>query len=558
MLNTTLHKQKKKVSKKSQPKIHQITISKYINDKYALKSVELGTGSFGDVYLGEETDPITRKKRDVAIKRVRLERYGPEHFKYLVAEIEIMAGCQNEFVMSLVDKIEIPRKELYLVMDLCEANFKYYMNNARKKWQDKRLPLLSEKEIQYWIKQISSGLGYLHLEKKICHRDIKPHNLLLKKKGHEVAFNFYAKIGNYDEYTILISDFGLSKVLDSNPIAETILGTQCYRSPQLALFQPYSFDADIFALGVVLFEMIAGYCLFGAQVTNPKPKYGEIISTLTENIDWSFLSDALDISPELVDLLSGMLQFEVEKRFNIEQILQHPFLNMDFSESEVTTTQVIPSETIPTVSYIEIPLTTTTTTDNDSPNNSMQQQQQVPVQIILPTSEEEQEKELPVNEPIQVIQLERDEPTPTTFSEFVSFSYERVGLPQDYTRVSIIKDEIGSEPALVKTEKISKSKHSKVLILLSSDSNKAINYSIKVLESPVKHTQTGTVSSTVEYELENIEMEMITLEFEFTHSLTNRWLSYFTTPEQIPFTIEIYVQSRIPEHTSTLSIESIN
>ena len=290
----------------------------------------LGTGSFGDVYLGEESNRETNKKRDVAIKKVPFEKYSPEHYKYLLAEIDIMSGCKCENIVSLQTTIEVPRKELYLVMELCEANFKYYIKQQMKKGRAQRKPFLEEKEIQYWMKQIVNGMKYLHLEKRVCHRDIKPHNLLLKRKGDDVVFDFFSKPRNFNEYTVLISDFGLSKYLEDDLVTGTIVGTKCYKSPQIALGELYSFDADIFALGVVLFEMIAGYCIFGTDKQITRPKFGECISTLTENVDWSFLLEELDFSSELLELLAGMLAYDAKKRLSIEQVADHDFFKLVF------------------------------------------------------------------------------------------------------------------------------------------------------------------------------------------------------------------------------------
>ncbi|KPI89038.1 hypothetical protein ABL78_1851 [Leptomonas seymouri] len=91
-------------------------------------------------------------------------------------------------------------------------------------------------------KQCLDALAYLHAL-GILHRDIKPSNIYLFKK----------------DGTVKIGDFGVSKLLQpSIPFATTFVGTPFYLSPELCMGDPYSFGADVWALGVLLYEL---YCL---------------------------------------------------------------------------------------------------------------------------------------------------------------------------------------------------------------------------------------------------------------------------------------------------------
>ena len=91
-------------------------------------------------------------------------------------------------------------------------------------------------------KQCLDALAYLHAL-GIIHRDIKPSNIYLSKK----------------DGTVKIGDFGVSKLLQpSAPFATTFVGTPFYLCPELCMGDPYSFGADVWALGVLLYEL---YCL---------------------------------------------------------------------------------------------------------------------------------------------------------------------------------------------------------------------------------------------------------------------------------------------------------
>jgi serine/threonine protein kinase len=104
------------------------------------------------------------------------------------------------------------------------------------------LKFIDEKVLKVAAKQILLGLQYLHSEKKIVHRDIKPSNLLVNRKGE-----------------VKISDFGVSGQL-ANSVAkcDCWVGTVTYMSPERIKGESYSFDSDIWSLGLSLLECAIG------------------------------------------------------------------------------------------------------------------------------------------------------------------------------------------------------------------------------------------------------------------------------------------------------------
>ncbi|CAM9531815.1 unnamed protein product, partial [Hapterophycus canaliculatus] len=98
------------------------------------------------------------------------------------------------------------------------------------------------------ILQVLQALAYLH-RRGICHRDVKPENLLLRRRGEE---------------RIKLADFGLATVL-SPPTYKVVepVGSPGYAAPELLRVIPYDGRADVFSLGVISFVLLSGYLPFG-------------------------------------------------------------------------------------------------------------------------------------------------------------------------------------------------------------------------------------------------------------------------------------------------------
>ena len=105
-----------------------------------------------------------------------------------------------------------------------------------------------EQHILDWFVQICLGLKHLH-DRKCLHRDIKSQNIFLTKGG-----------------IVKMGDFGSARVLDSTMAkCQTVIGTPYYLSPQIVQEQPYSFESDIWSLGVLLAEICSKRPPFDAK-----------------------------------------------------------------------------------------------------------------------------------------------------------------------------------------------------------------------------------------------------------------------------------------------------
>src|SRR6266852_5870405 len=198
----------------------------------------LGAGGMGEVYRAVDT----RLKRAVAIK-VAKENFG-ERFE---REARAIAALNHPNICTLYDV-----GPNYLVMELIEGP------TLAERIQQGPVPL---EEALGIAKQIADALEAAH-EKGVVHRDLKPGNVKIKPDG-----------------VVKVLDFGLAKMPETPAEAGAtvsmgatqagvILGTAAYMAPEQARGKPVDKRADIWAFGVVLYEMLTGKRLFGGETVS--------------------------------------------------------------------------------------------------------------------------------------------------------------------------------------------------------------------------------------------------------------------------------------------------
>jgi len=202
---------------------------------YDIKNI-LGYGSFGAVYKS-----TTSVGRDIAIKIIHKRILFRQQAASLIEnEILVHLSIKHNNIINL-EKMFQDSNGIYLIMELCYCSlYNIIYENAENPFDNIFNPM----------KQIVNGLMYLK-ENLIVHRDIKPSNILI----------------NYDGI-IKIADFGESKKLNSindvildnednkNSNMEVIRGTKLYLSPQVIMGEEYSFETDVWALGIVFCELL--------------------------------------------------------------------------------------------------------------------------------------------------------------------------------------------------------------------------------------------------------------------------------------------------------------
>ena len=212
-------------------------VTKYddINKYYILSREKISQGGSGIVYMGKKIDS-NNKEYNYAIKQVikKNEQYNIS----LIKEIEINSIIHHN---NIVQCFEIYEDDLsiYFVFELMPDGdlFDYIISKPNHH--------LKDKEIINLLEQILLALIYLHEKVKVVHRDIKPENFMMKKEKNEGM-------------TIKLMDFGTSDFIQKEGFNYISQGTPLYIAPEVYLEQTYDSKIDMWATGVVLYNMATG------------------------------------------------------------------------------------------------------------------------------------------------------------------------------------------------------------------------------------------------------------------------------------------------------------
>jgi serine/threonine-protein kinase len=208
-----------------------------LGDRYRIER-EIGRGGMATVYLAEDA----KHKRMVALKILHSElaaAVGPKRFR---REIAIVAQLQHPHILPLLDSGEEPGGPLWFAMPYVEGE------SLRERLErEHQLPLGDALRI---TREIAGALEYAH-QRRVIHRDVKPENILLSPDGRAMLADF----GVARDLINSLGADGERRLTDSG----LSVGTLEYMSPEQSSGRP-DIDArsDIYSLGCVLYEMIAG------------------------------------------------------------------------------------------------------------------------------------------------------------------------------------------------------------------------------------------------------------------------------------------------------------
>jgi eukaryotic-like serine/threonine-protein kinase len=190
---------------------------------------KLGEGGMGVVYKAEDT----KLKRTVALKFLRSGIFGSDAERAgFVHEAQVAAGLDHPHICPVFE-IDEHEDQAFIVMAFCPGR------TLRERIREGPLPVREALDI---ASQIAEGLDEAH-GKGIIHRDIKSANIMLSDKGQ-----------------VRIMDFGIARLAQGTATtwSRTISGTAAYMAPEQAMGGPVDARSDLWALGVIIYEMLTG------------------------------------------------------------------------------------------------------------------------------------------------------------------------------------------------------------------------------------------------------------------------------------------------------------
>lgn len=245
----------------------------------------IGEGSFGKVFKG-------RRKYSgqiVALKFITKRGKTEKDLNNLRQEIEILRGLHHENIILLLDSFETPH-EFCVVTEFAQGELFEILED------DHNLP---ESEVRKIAQQLVQSLHYLH-SNRIIHRDMKPQNILISAHG-----------------TVKLCDFGFARAMSSSTIVLTsIKGTPLYMAPELVQEMPYNHTADLWSLGVIIYELFVGQ----------PPFYTTSIYTLINLIVKDPVKFPDNMSVDFKSFLKGLLNKAPQERLAWPQLLDHAFV----------------------------------------------------------------------------------------------------------------------------------------------------------------------------------------------------------------------------------------
>lgn len=282
-------------------------------EKYS-KIEKLGEGTYGVVYKAKnrDTDEI------VALKRIRLESEDEGVPCTAIREISLLKELKHRNIVRLYEVIHTEKK-LTLVFEYLDQDLKKYLDSCPGSGPPATM--------KSFLWQLLKGVAFCH-EHRVLHRDLKPQNLLINKKGE-----------------LKLADFGLARAfgIPVRSYSHEVV-TLWYRAPDVLMgSRKYGPPIDVWSAGCIFAEMATRHALFpGSSVADELDRIFRTLGTPTDR-DWPTIKELPDyredfpvyparawadlapLDPVGLDLLSKMLIYDPAKRPTCVECMRHPF-----------------------------------------------------------------------------------------------------------------------------------------------------------------------------------------------------------------------------------------
>jgi serine/threonine-protein kinase len=262
-----------------------------IADRYELEEL-VGSGGMSSVFRARDT----QLDRRVAIKILH-ERFAddPEYLERFRREARAVAQLSHPNIVTVIDRGDDAGRQYIVFEHVDGENLKELVQRTG------RLPVRAAIELAL---AVADGLAFAH-EQGLVHRDVKPQNVLLSREGE-----------------VKVTDFGIARSLNvEHGVTQTgtVLGTGEYLAPEQASGQPVSPATDVYSLGVVLWEMLAGDVPFLGEnfvavalrhINEPLPNLRElrpdVSPRLTAAVERALAKDPADRFPSMAALATEL------------------------------------------------------------------------------------------------------------------------------------------------------------------------------------------------------------------------------------------------------------
>eukprot|EP00760_Papus_ankaliazontas_P032170 PhM_4_TR5672/c0_g1_i1/m.14864/K04421/MAP3K3, MEKK3; mitogen-activated protein kinase kinase kinase 3 len=298
----------------------------------------IGRGASGAVYLGldEENGEL------VAIKEVPIQPDAPID----VVEKELSVVQCGGFHPNVVNYYDaVVRHEEGLVSIYME-----YVSGGSLGSTIRKFGALPLGVVRKYAVHILKGLDYLHTTLRLCHRDIKPDNILLTSEG-----------------VCKLTDFGVSAALKDTGTAGcmTVVGTPAYMAPEMLQGERYNSAADIWSFGCVVFEMVSGTPPW-SECPNPAAVMFRVVGTEGGPTLPSSVSD-----PGVREFMKQCFVKEAHQRPSAAELLQHPFLAGVAKQDNVQPAVIAPPIPLPCESVVDVSVSGAKTVMTGANNNKL-------------------------------------------------------------------------------------------------------------------------------------------------------------------------------------------